>query len=123
MRLTGLSNSSLNRLRKRAQWDVDESGQAVPMGSPGAQGDSSDMSSRLTTLEQMVQQYGATFQEWVDYLSQYNQNLSESINEIWTDVNTIGNDVDQMRFKQQPQQKPSKGKAWETYTQTAKKAK
>lgn len=102
MHLSGLSRDALRRLQKFAQWEVDESGQAVPMGTPEAQGaPGGDVENRLSTLEQMIKEYGATFQEWVDYLSQYNKGLADSLSAIWTDVNTIGNDVDQLRQEKQ----------------------
>jgi DNA repair ATPase RecN len=132
MHLSGLSRDALRRLQKFAQWEVDESGQAVPMGTPEAQGaPGGDVENRLSTLEQMIKEYGATFQEWVDYLSQYNKGLADSLSAIWTDVNTIGNDVDQLRQEKQqtalqttPQTKTKpKNKAWDTYTQTAEKTK
>lgn len=111
MRLKSFSNASINRLRKYAQWEVDENNQAVPMG--GYASPDSDLNNRVTILEQMVNQYGEVFQEWVNYLSNYNDNLANSINEIWADVNSIGNDVDQMRQKSEtPQSVPQTGKGF-----------
>jgi len=112
MRLNGLNREALQRIQKAAQWDVDESGQAVPMGSSGTPsgpaGGSGDVSQRVEQLESQFQQQNQTLQEWLDYLNQFNTGMSESVNEVWTDVNTIADDVNLLKEKVQPTQLPAK---------------
>lgn len=104
MRLTGLSNAAISRI-KRAQWDVDESGQAVPMGSTPAQpAGQTNIDDRVTVLEDQFQQQNSVLQEWLDYLNNYNSGMSQTLNELWNDVNTIGQDVDLLREQVSPTQ-------------------
>lgn len=106
MRLTGISQNALKRIQKAAQWDVDESGQAVPMGTQTAPGASGDVSERVTQLETKFQEQNQVLIDWVDYLNQYQSGLAENINEIWTDVNTIGDDVTQLKEQVKPTKFP-----------------
>lgn len=106
MRLSGLNKKALERLRKVGQWDVDESGQAVPMGSETAPAASGDVSQQVQQLQKQFQDQNQVLQEWVEYLNQYNSGLSDSLNEIWTDVNTIADDVTLLKEQVSPTQLP-----------------
>ncbi len=108
MRLNGLNTKALERLRKLGQWDVDESGQAVPMGSTTAPAASGDVSQQIQQLQEQFNQQNSVLQEWLEYLNQFNTGMSESVNEVWTDVNTIADDVNLLKEKVQPTQLPAK---------------
>ena len=106
MRLSGLSKHALERIRRRAQWEVDESGQAVPVGGyaqqPASEEPTSDLPQRVDKLEQQFQEQNAVVLEWIDYLNQYNSGFAETINEMWTDVGNIGQEVEQIKQKSIP---------------------
>lgn len=114
MRLTGLNKKALQRIQRTAQWDVDESGNAVPMGSSGTPsgpaGGSGDVSQQVQQLQEQFNQQNSVLQEWLDYLNQFNAGMSESVNEVWTDVNTIADDVNLLKEKVQPTQLPTNQK-------------
>jgi hypothetical protein len=111
MRLAGLNKKALQRIQKAAQWDVNDQGEAVPLGSSGTPsgpaGGSGDVTQQLQQLDDKINQQNSVVQEWLDYLNQYNSGMSESINEMWTDVNTIADDVTLLKEKVQPTQLPA----------------
>ncbi len=111
MRVNGLNTKALERIQKVSQWDVDESGNAVPLGSSGTPsgpaGGSGDVSQQIQQLDDKFNQQNQVIQEWLDYLNQFNSGMSESVNEMWTDVNTIADDVTQLKEKVQPTQLPT----------------
>lgn len=106
MRLTGLNTKALERLRKLGQWDVNEAGEAVPLGTTTAPGGSGDVSQQVQQLQTQFQQQNGIIQEWIEYLNQFNTGLSENVNEMWTDVNTIADDVNLLKEKVNPTQLP-----------------
>lgn len=106
MRISKLNTKALERIQKVSQWDVDESGQAVPLGSTTAPAASGDVSQQIQNLDNKLNQQNSVIQEWIEYLNQFNTGLSDNMNEIWTDVNTIADDVNQLKEKVQPTQLP-----------------
>jgi ABC-type transporter Mla subunit MlaD len=110
MRLARLSTKALERIQKVSQWDVNEAGEAVPLGSTTAPGGSGDVSQQVQQLQEQFNQQNSVLQEWLEYLNQFNAGMSESVNEVWTDVNTIADDVNLLKEKVEPTTLPSNQK-------------